>query len=230
MKKVSKNRSHIFKIYQTLGIILLCAILLFGSYKLTLAWFVDQSVTSNGYPNILVVGTVDLNVNTNFNFYNLVLAPDTIYTQNIEDGETVSYATRLTTNIKNDIGSIYVRAKFETNRPELSLYFNNLTTDTTYTEAAKGKWFYNAEVDTDDDGVNDSGDGYYYYIGSVGTAEIIFNAGYYVDNTLDNSKAGAEVTIDFVFESIQRPYGAYKAVWDGAPDIFNEFAYVDTGV
>ena len=217
MKKASKNRSHIFKIYQIIGIILLCAILLFGSYKITLAWFVDQSVTSNGQPNILVVGTVDLNVKTNFNYYNLVLAPDTIYTENVEDGKTVSYATKLSTGIKNDIGNIYVRAKFSTNRPELSLYFTNLTTDTEYTASANGKWVYN---DSDD---------FYYYIGSVGTSEITFNAGYYVDNTLDNSDAGDDVEIDFVFESIQRPYGAYHAVWTTAPAIFDSFASADSG-
>jgi hypothetical protein len=160
---------------------------------------------------------VDLNVKTNFNYYNLVLAPDTIYTENIEDGKTVSYATKLSTSVKNDVGNIYVRAKFTTNRSELSLYFNNLTTDTVYTSSANGKWVYNES------------DEYYYYIGSVGTTEITFNAGYYVDNTLDNSDAGDEVEIDFVFESIQRPYGAYHAVWATAPAIFDTFASADSG-
>lgn len=223
MRKPRTNNSHMRKLYQIIGIILLCVILFIASYQITLAWFVDQSVTSNGEPNILVVGTVDLNVETNFNFYNLVLAPDTIYTENIEDGKTVSYATRINAGVSNDTGTIYVRAKFETNRQELSLYFNNLTTATSYPEDEEsrknvnGKWFYNEP------------DGYYYYIGGVGTSEVIFNAGYYVDNTLNNSKAGEEVEINFVFESIQRPYGAYHAVWTTAPTVFDGFASFDSG-
>ena len=223
MKKRKKSlKSRHYKVYQFLGIVLLCLILFFLSYQFTMAWFVDQSTTSNGEPNILVVGTVDLRVQTNFNFYNLVLAPDMVYTENIEDGQSVSYATRLTTSTKNDTGSIYVRAKFYTNRPELSLHFTNLTTATSFVDeetgdTESGKWFYNEEDD------------FYYYLGSVGTSEVIFNAGYYVDNTLDNSKAGDEVEINFTFEAIQRPFGAYSVVWDSAPTIFDEFAVLDSG-
>jgi hypothetical protein len=227
MYKPPKKASNMLKLYQTVGIILLCILLAVVSYGVTLSWFVDESITSNGKPNILVVGTVDLTVETNFNFYNLVLAPDTLYKNNIEDGQNESYATRIRTSDENDVQTIYVRAKFTTNRTELTLHFDNLTTATTYTSSELNKWVYN------------SADGYYYYLGEVGTSEIIFNSGYYVDNTLHNAPAGpnvlnapnakADVEINFVFESIQRPYGAYDAVWTTAPAIFDAFAKANSG-
>jgi len=158
-----------------------------------------------------------LSVETHFNFYNLVLAPDTLYTENIEDGKAVSYATRIRTSNDNDTGTIYVRAKFTTNRPELTLHFNKFTDATTYNDDLEGYWCYN------------SSDQYYYYLGEVGSTDIIFNSGYYVDNTLNNSKANADVEINFVFESIQRPYGAYHAVWKSAPGIFDSFASSNSG-
>jgi len=222
----TRSKIQAKRIYQIIGIALLCILLVICSYGVTLAWFVDQSITSNGSPSILVVGTVDLNVRTNFNFYNLVLAPDTLYKENIEDGQTVSYATTVSTGAKNDTGNIYVRARFSTNRPELSLYFENLTTETNY-ENAINNWYYNEEIDSNNDGTPESGDGWYYYIGSVGATSITFNSGYYVDNTLHNGVAGETVTIDFVFEAIQRPYGAYNAVWTSAPSVFDDFASQD---
>ena len=162
----------------------------------------------------------------------MVLAPDTYYTDNIEDGNSVSYATTVKISNRNDIKDIYVRAKFMTNRDELTLYFDNnlLSTDATYSSGIVGNWYYNEAIDSDNDGNIDSGDGYYYYIGSVFTNDVIFNAGYHVDNTLNNDKAKAPVTIDFVFESLQKPYGAYLAEWSTAPQIFKDFASSDSGV
>ena len=230
MKKKSK-KFVLSPIYRVIGILVLCVSLITLSYNVTLAWFMDESVTSNA-PNVLVIGTVDLEVSTNFNFYNLVLAPDTYYTSNIEDGEEVSYATTIKTSTKNNVADIYVRAKFETNRSELTMYFdgNLLASDTEYTSAILGNWYYNAIIDEDNDGTPESGDGYYYYIGSVSTDPITFNAGYHVDNTLNNDKAKDPVTIDFTFESLQKPYGAYLAEWTKAPQIFKDFAASDSGV
>ena len=232
MRKPTKKTSHSM-LYRILGIAILCVALVTLSYNVTLAWFMDESTTTNK-PNIVVIGTIDLEVNTNFNFYNLALAPDTYYTDGIVDGESVSYATTLKTADSNDIKDIYVRAKFTTNREELTLYFNGnlLEVGTTYSSgiANKGNWYYNEFVDENDDGTPESGDGYYYYIGSVTTTEITFNAGYHVDNTLNNDKAGDPVTIDFIFESLQKPYGAYLAEWSSAPQIFKDFAAADSGV
>ena len=217
--KIAPKKHSLKRLYQILGILLLCLTLVYSSYRVTTAWFMDDSVTSNGEPNIMVIGTVDLEVKTDFNFYNLVLAPDTYYTTYIENGETRYHGTYIKTSEKNDVKSIYVRAKFETNRDELTLYFDgNITTNTTYNaDLDLNKWYYHT-------------DGYYYFIGSVGTEEIEFNAGYHTDNTFINAKSYEDVTLELVFESIQRPYGAYKAVWEGAPDIFNEFALADSGV
>lgn len=216
-------------IYQILGICLLCILFVSITYTVTLAWFMDESTTSTGEPdvNVLVVGTVDLDVTTNFNFYNLALAPDTTYLSGEINGETVSYATKLKTSDNNDIGNVYVRVKFTVeNRPELTLYFgeDRLTTETEYNSQSAGRWYYNAEIDENDDGVVDSGDGYYYYIGSVGSEEVIFNDGYHVSNSLHNGIAGEPVNFGFEVEAIQRPYGAYTALWTTAPAVFNDFA------
>lgn len=213
--KVNKRSNGL---YQIIGILLLCVSVFALSFSITSAWFTDKSVTSNGEPNILIVGTVDLDVTTFFNFYNLVLAPDTLYLSDVINGETKSYKTTVRTSDENDVRTIYVRAKFTTNRSELSLYFENLTTATTYNPATcLGKWYLHT-------------DGYYYYIGAVGGEDVTFNTGYYVNNELHNDVAKEAVELEFVFESIQRPYGAYKEVWPGAPTVFNQFALADAGV
>jgi len=212
-----QKKKNLIVLYQSIGILLLCVAVILISYNVTVSWFMDESITSNGDPNIVKIGTIDLDVTTNFNFYNLVLAPDTYYTTYEEGEDTKSYGTYISTASKNDIESIYVRVKFTTNRSELTLYFDpeNITTSSSYDEDDDfEKWYLHT-------------DGYYYYIGSVGSSEIEFNAGYHVDNTLDNSKAYEDVRIEFVFESIQRPYGAYQALWETAPTIFNEFALAD---
>ena len=217
MYKPRKERSNT-KLYQVIGIALLCFAVLIPSYNFTSAWFLDESITSNGDPTILVVGTVDLDVKTDFNYFNLVLAPDTIYTTDTIDGNTVDYSTQIHTSEDNDVKTVYVRAKWTTNRSELTLYFTgNTTTVNSYTEAtSKNKWYLHT-------------DGYYYYIGEVGSTDIMFNAGYRVDNSLNNDVAKEEVEMEFVFETIQRPYGAYKAVWTTAPEVFNTFARQNTG-
>ncbi|MGN0960590.1 MAG: hypothetical protein ACI4PF_00155 [Christensenellales bacterium] len=225
MKIKQNNKS--FKIYQIIGIVVLCLSLIMISYRVTTAWFMDESVTSNGEPNISIIGTIDLDVTTNFDFYNLALAPDTIYTTD-QDGADIG--TYLKTSTNNDIREVYVRIKYTKTRndstlgaevdcPELTLYFDgNLTTATTYSMAVNNMWVYN------------STDGYYYYLGSIGSINTQFNAGYATDNTFNNAKASSQVYIKLEVEAIQRPYGAYKAVWDTAPTIFNEFALADSGV
>lgn len=218
-----QKSSH--KVIKILGLFLLCVAVIVGSYQVTSAWFIDESVTSNGKPNINVIGTIDLDVITNFDFYNLALAPDTIYTtdQNSDD-----IGTYIGTSTKNNIKDIYIRTKFTTNRSELTLFFDgNLTSKTTFDpddDTLEDKWVYNET------------DGYYYYLGAVGSTKIKFNTGYKVDNTLNNApttnNAGEEVDINMLFEAIQRPYGAYKydTSWSTAPEIFKDFAAYDSGV
>ena len=227
------QKTHkIRKLYQAIGIALLCVLVVYLSYNVTTAWFLDESITSNGKPNIMIIGTVDLDVQSNFNFYNLVLNPDTYYTTYTENGVPRSYGTYLTTSEDNDVKSIYVRCKVEITVPapaDLSLYFINQETQTSNLTTGDGnsylesrdhnKWFYNTT------------DGYYYYIGSIGKDKVEFNSGYHVNNSLINEIAYGDVSITMTFESIQRPYGAYHAFWDDtAPDVFKEFALGDTGV
>ena len=94
------------RLYQVIGMALLCVLVVYMSYTATTAWFLDESITSNGKPNIMIIGTVDLDVKSNFNFYNLVLAPDTYYTTYTENGVPRSYGTYLTTSEDNDVKTI----------------------------------------------------------------------------------------------------------------------------
>lgn len=215
-KNFKKNDKR--KVYQIFGILLLCfALVSIFSYS-TVSWLMDQSTTSNGEPNIVLVGTLDLDVTTNFKFKNLALAPDTTYTTD-QSGEDI--ATYIKTSTLHDIDGAYVRIRFTTTRKNvgdssyidnsdlLSLYFvGNLTTATTYSDSTKNKWFYN------------SSDNYYYYIGGIYSSNIMFNRGYKTSNTMQNIYADADVRLEFIVESIQRQYGASAEVWNTAPQIF----------
>ena len=214
------------KMYQIFGILLLCfALISIFSYT-TVAWLMDQSITSNGEPNITLVGTLDLDVTTNFKFKNLALAPDTTYTTD-QSGEDI--ATYLKTSALHDIDGAYVRIKFSTTRKNvgessyidnsdlLTLYFvDNLTTNTTYSETNKDKWFYN------------SSDNYYYYLGGIYSTNIMFNRGYKTSNTMQNIHADADVRIEFIVEAIQRQYGASAEVWDTSPQVFKDMVTTES--
>jgi len=200
----NSQKSRLRKLYQIVGMLVLCISLIALSYNFTMAWFMDQSVTSNGEPNVTIIGTIDINVTTNFNFYNLALAPDTTY---YVDGNGKDISTKICTSTKNDIKTVYVRVKFISNRDELTLVFEE-----------GNKWIYN------------DADEFYYYLGEVGNTDVMFNKGYHVDNSLNNSKANAPVNLTFQIEAIQRPYGAYDAVWTTAPEAFDEFARENSGV
>ncbi len=181
----------------------------------TSSWFRDITVTSNE-PTLLVVGTIRLETVTNFNYYNLTLAPDTIYTR---DNSNSDIATYVRTHSDNDILDVFVRIKFITNRSELTLYFadGQTTTASSYSSACNNKWYYN------------SADQYWYYIGTINQTYTKFNAGYAVDNTLTNAKANAPVEITFIFEGLQKPYGAYHTEWPNAPAVFTGYASTVTG-
>ena len=212
----SKNKVTRKRVYQILGIVLLCVAIIIATYNVTYAWFRDKSVTSNK-PEIAIIGSIGLDVTTNFKFQNLALAPDTTYTK---DCNNDSLATKIKTSDKNDIDDVFVRVKFVTNRSEITLHFgNNITTSSDYTNSAtdENKWYYN------------SIDGYYYYIGSIGTTNITFNEGYTVDNTLNNAKAGAPLQMTFYVEGLQKEFGAYLAEWQTAPTIFKTYARQKTG-
>ena len=212
------------RLYQLLGILLLCISLISIVSDITLSWFRDQSVTSNGDADITIIGTLDLDVTTNFNFYNLALAPDRIYTT---DNQGQAIGTYLRTSSDHDIHGAYVRIKFETtrrnagdsefrdNKDLLDLYFNgNLTTNSSYTASERGKWYYHT-------------DGYYYYIGAIENTDVCFNVGYKTSNRMTNVERNAEVRIDYTVETIQRQYDAYVDVWTSAPAIFTGWAVKD---
>lgn len=208
-----------YKLYHFIGIAILCFSLIMLTYNMTSAWFMDESVTSNG-DNLSIIATIDLDVTTNFNFYNLALAPDTIYKTDQHGADIGTYmktSDKTSTNL-----AVYVRVRYTTNRPELSLYFesNEITTEKNNYDAAQHhkKWVL-------------ADDGYYYYLDAVRTSNIRFNSGYKTDNTFINSKAGDPVSITLEFEAIQQPYGAYadKGVWADPPKIFKQFAQQNSG-
>lgn len=178
----------------------------------------DESTSTNGEPNVSFIGDLELDVTTNFKFKNLAFAPDTVYTT---DQDSQNIATYIKTNDSHDIDGAYVRIRFETTRKNsgstttvdnldlLNLYFDgNLTNDTSYSTSSKMKWFYNIDDD------------YYYYLWGVYDVNVMFNKGYKTSNTMTNEVAGADVTITFTIDAIQRQYDASDTIWTTAPQIF----------
>lgn len=210
-----KNKGRVK--YQILGIVLLCFSLIIIFSNFTIAWLMDDSTTSNT-DDLLLIGTLDLDVKTNFKFKNLALAPDTIYTTDISGNDIGTY---LKTTTIHDIDGAYVRVKFSTERKlagtttyvdnsdVLSLYFgDNITTSTTYNASSQNKWFYNASDD------------FYYYLGGVYDTNVQFNKGYKTSNIINNTLSDANVRITLSFDTVQRQYGATVANWTTAPEIF----------
>jgi len=228
-----KNKK--FFSYQLYGMVLLLVMLLIALTTGTIAWFKDESTTSNGDPHIMIIGTIDLNVTTNFNFFNLSLAPDNIYTTDKDNADIGTYVNTISGS--HNIDGAYVRIKFTNTRVNqgtsteidnsdlLTLYFTgNTTTNSSYTESStsvaasdKNKWYLHT-------------DNYYYYIGNVYNDPILFNAGYQTSNYMTNVEAGADVNLTFEVEAIQRQYGAYLEEWPTAPQIFKTYAKYDTAV
>lgn len=214
------------KEFQIIGILFLCLMFIAIMSSITVAWFMDESETSNGEPNITLIGDLELDVTTNFKFSNLALAPDTIYTTD-QDGNDI--ATYLKTSANHDIDGAYARVRYETTRKLvgatteidnldiLNLYFvDNLTTSTTYDNSSKNKWVYN------------NVDKYYYYLGGIYDTNIMFNRGYRTSNTMINEVADANVSITFTVDAIQRQYGASDAVWTTSPQVFKDMVAVES--
>lgn len=215
MFKMHKDKQQRFRIYQIIGICLLC--IAFAMITgVTVSWFLDQSETSNGVPNVTLIGKLELEVTTNFNFYNLALQPDYTYTIDKEARPIGTYIRTKTSEKIHDIDGAFVRIKYTTerklqgatewvdNHDLLTLYFDPENEE---------KWVYNSK------------DGYYYYLGSVFNDFVEFNKGYTTSYKIGNEYKNAQVKINFIVESIQRQYGAYKETWPDAPDIFKSFAF-----
>ncbi|MBE5738808.1 MAG: hypothetical protein E7354_03695 [Clostridiales bacterium] len=205
--------------YWTILVVMILVAFVWGVVRVTTSWFEDESTTSNPDPSVSIIGTLDLDIITNFQLRNLVLSPDTTYLVD-KDGQDIG--TYIKTSEKHNIDGAYVRVKYTSTRPELTLFFdaNNYTTTTTYSAAVENKWFYNTT------------DGFYYYIGYIDDDNTQFNAGYYVDNTLDNTKAGADCQVTLYFETIQRQYGASDEDddWSTSPQIFRDFVAKDNTI
>ena len=224
-------------LYQIFGMALLAIAVVVLVFNSTVAWFRDSSTTSNGSPNIKIIGTIALDVTTNFNLYNLTLAPDTVY---LLDKSGADIGTYLNTNNKDVVGKdpadkhnidgCLVRIKFTSkfNRlkeadgftprefTNLSLYFTTAplevaTSSTTFSEATHlNKWLYDGE--------------YYYYLGIVDKTTVTFNNGYKIDNKLTNDISNEPVDLEFTVEAIQRQYGAHEEMWEDSPALFKSFA------
>lgn len=218
MKLGQKSKFNYFT-YIVVVLLLLVAFV-WGVVRVTASWLQDSSTTSNPDPSVSVVGTLDLDITTNFQLRNLTLAPDTTY---LVDKYGEDIGTYIKTSEKHNIDGAYVRVKYTSTRDEITLFFDSdkYTTATTYSESQENKWFYN------------EADGFYYYIGYVDDIGTQFNAGYYVDNTLDNTKAGEPCQITLYFETIQRQYGASATddSWKNtSPKIFKDFVEKDNTI
>ena len=225
MTKFTDNARKL-KNSQILAIIIACLIFLAIISSITFAWLMDDSTTSNGDPDITLIGDLDLDVTTNFKFKNLALAPDTTYVVD-QDGNDI--ATYIKTSDSHDIDGAYVRIKYETTRRNvgdtdyidnldlLQLYFvDNYTTSTTYDNSSRDEWVYNAT------------DNFYYYLGGVYGNNVMFNRGYKTTNIMTNVVANADVTITLTVDSIQRQYGASDAVWTTSPQVFKDMVAVES--
>jgi hypothetical protein len=212
LHKPRKSSENILKVCRIALAVLFALGLTVLSYRVTTAYFMDESTTSTGEPNIVIVGTINLEVNTNFNFENLALAPDTLYT-----GSDVQ--TTIATGTTNDIKTVYVRVKFENTSERLSIVINKLATN--------GNVDYNSAQHENHWILGD--DGYYYYLGEIGSTPTIFNEGYKTDNSFHNGIAGEPVELTITVEGIQRPYGAYDSLWQTAPQLFKSFAQTNSG-
>ena len=124
MTKFTDNARKL-KNSQILAIIIACLIFLAIISSITFAWLMDDSTTSNGDPDITLIGDLDLDVTTNFKFKNLALAPDTTYVVD-QDGNDI--ATYIKTSDSHDIDGAYVRIKYETTRRNVgdTDYIDNL--------------------------------------------------------------------------------------------------------
>lgn len=215
MKLGQKSKFNYFT-YIVVVLLLLVAFV-WGVIRVTTSWLEDTSTTSNPDPSVSVIGTLDLDITTNFNLRNLVLAPDTTYLVD-KDGQDIG--TYIKTSEAHNIDGAYVRVRYTSTRPEITLHFdsNKFTTATSYSSGEEKKWVYNESDD------------FYYYLGCVDDIGTQFNAGYYVDNTLYNDKAGEPCQITLYFETIQRQYGASADAngdWITSPTIFKDFVLQD---
>lgn len=212
LQKRSNSSGKTLKVFRLALIVLFALGLMVLSYTVTTAYFMDESITSTGEPNIVIVGTISLDVDTNFNFENLALAPDTLYT-----GSDVQ--TTIATGTTNNIDTVYVRVKFENTCERLEIVINKL--------AANGNVDYNSAQHENHWVLGE--DGYYYYLGEIGSSPTIFNDGYKTDNSFHNGIAGDPVELTITVEGIQRPYGAYDSLWQTAPQLFKSFAKANSG-
>lgn len=208
MKKMHKKNQ--FSLYQIIGIALLCISLIMLTYNTTIAWFRDESITSND-GKVAIIGNLGLTITTNFDFYNLALAPDTIYTTDVNGDDIGTY---IKVAPDHDIDGAYVRVRYTCNRPEVTLHFATGML-TTVASPSNNSWVYNESDD------------FYYYLGYMKKTDTQFNAGYTIDNTLDNTDAYDGVEIILYFETIQRQYGASAAVWTTSPQCFKTYVLSD---
>lgn len=227
MSKVKNRYKLIFMIVAIISCILMVG-------EVSLAWFMSQAFSDNSDTGVKVIGTIDLEVKYDFSFYNDALSPDTYYLQNKTNDNPTQ--TTIRTTDSNNIDRVFVKVKFITDTKQLSLFFegNLLSSDVTeYVEGAglENNWYLSTYTEVD------KGEGVthyeyeYYYIGLVGSDEVMFNKGFYVNNHIDNSYAKKDVYIKMEVYGIQSQYGAYldDTDWKQAPDIFNAYASLSTG-
>ena len=229
MTKVKNGYKLIFMIVAVISCMMIVC-------EVALAWYMSTAFTDNSDSGVKVIGTIDLEVKYDFSFYNDALSPDTYYLQNKNnDGPA---RTTIKTTDSNNIDEVFVKVKFITDTKQLSLFFDgNLipSSITEYNDDTKAQClnnWYNASYTEVDKGEGVKHYEYiYYYIGLVGSTEVTFNEGFYVNNHIDNSYAKDDVYIKMEIYGLQSQYGAYLEAedWLDAPAVFTAFASNPTG-
>lgn len=196
----SKMRERSGKVVSLLIVVVL-SFLIF--YFLTSAWFGESEVGTK----VVIMGEVNLEVETNLKFPNDVLEPNKIY-DNME------------TTIKCAQGTddAFIKIKIETDYQVLGSHvmFPILYVKPEHEAEGKNSWIYN-EIDD-----------CYYYVGFVSSeVQAIFNTGIVITNDINNIDKSQPVKITITVYAIQRHFQSYvpddtEPEWEFAPELWKE--------
>ena len=219
-------------IYKLIFVIVAVLSMMVIALEISFAWFMSNSMTDNSGTGVKVIGTIGLDVTYDFSFYNDALSPDT-YVLTDKQGDDI--ATYIKTSSANNIDGVFVKVKFMTNIAQLSLYFDedDIISDEVVTYASStcdDRWILSM-TETQGSGTSAIYIYEYYYVGKIGSTNVTFNTGYYVNNHINNSHAKNGVYIKMEVYGLQSQYGAYleDEDWQTAPTIFKTYASLATG-
>lgn len=189
----SRMRGRSGKVVSLLIIVVL-SFLIF--YFVTSAWFGESEVGTK----VLIVGQVELEVQTNLKFPDDLLEPNKVY-------------ENMATTIKcaQDTDDAFIKVKLETNYQVMDSHvlFPILHVKPEHEGEGKSSWIYN-EIDD-----------CYYYVGYISSEEeAIFNTGIVVTNGINNIDKSQPIVITITVYATQRHFQSYvtEQEWTFAPE------------